>query len=67
LLQFDNVVASPHIAGTTHEARRNNGTIAARQILDVLDGKPAPRLLNREAWPAFAKKFERLFGFAPTA
>jgi D-3-phosphoglycerate dehydrogenase len=67
LLQLDNVVASPHIAGTTHEARRNNGTIAARQILDVLDGKPAPRLLNPQAWPVFAKKFERVFGFAPTA
>jgi len=67
LLQLDNVVASPHIAGTTHEARRNNGTIAARQILDVLDGKPAPRLLNPQAWPAFAKKFKRVFGFAPTA
>jgi D-3-phosphoglycerate dehydrogenase len=67
LLQLDNVVASPHIAGTTREARRNNGTIAARQILDVLDGKPAPRLLNPQAWPAFAKKFERAFGFTPAA
>jgi D-3-phosphoglycerate dehydrogenase len=67
LLQLDNVVASPHIAGTTREARRNNGSIAARQILDVLDGKPAPRLLNPQAWPAFAKKFERVFGSAPGA
>ncbi len=67
LLQLDTVVASPHIAGTTREARRNNGSIAARQILDVLDGNPAPRLLNPQAWPAFAKKFERVFGFAPTA
>jgi len=67
LLQFDNVIASPHTAGTTHEARRNIGTMAARQILDALDGKPVPRLLNPQAWPAFAKKFERLYGFAPEA
>jgi hypothetical protein len=33
----------------------------------VLDGKPAPRLLNPQAWPAFAKKFERLFGSVPRA
>lgn len=65
LLQFDNVIASPHIAGTTFEARHNTGSMAARQILDALDGKPVARLLNPEAWPAFAKKFERVFGFKP--
>jgi D-3-phosphoglycerate dehydrogenase len=67
LLQFDTVIASPHTAGTTREARRHIATIAAQQMLDILDGKPATRLLNPQAWPAFAKKFERLFGFAPTA
>jgi D-3-phosphoglycerate dehydrogenase len=67
LLQLDNVIASPHTAGTTHEARLNIGTWAARQILDVLEGKPASRLLNPQAWPAFAKKFERVYGFAPSA
>jgi D-3-phosphoglycerate dehydrogenase len=67
LLQLDNVIASPHTAGTTHEARRNIGTWAARQILDVLEGKRASRLLNPQAWPAFAKKFERVYGFAPSA
>ena len=67
LLQLDNVLASPHIAGTTREARRNIATIAARQLLEVLDGKPPERLLNPRAWPAFAKRFERAFGFAPSA
>ncbi len=67
LLQMDNVLASPHIAGTTREARRNIATLAARQLLDVLDGKPAARLLNPQVWPAFAKRFERAFGFAPSA
>src|SRR5216683_1600362 len=39
LLQFDNVLASPHTAGVTKEARANMGRIAAEQILDALDGK----------------------------
>ncbi len=37
LLQFDNVLASPHTAGVTREARINMGRIAAEQILDALD------------------------------
>jgi D-3-phosphoglycerate dehydrogenase len=65
LLQFDNVLASPHTAGVTHEARTNMGKIAAEQMLGALDGKRPPRLINPEVWPAYAKRFERVFGFAP--
>ena len=65
LLQFDNVIASPHTAGTTREARRNVGSMAAQQLLDVLEGRRPARLLNPQAWPAFAMRFERVFGFAP--
>jgi D-3-phosphoglycerate dehydrogenase / 2-oxoglutarate reductase len=65
LLQFDNVLASPHTAGVTREARENMGRIAAEQVLDALDGKRPPRLINPEVWPAYAKRFERAFGFAP--
>ena len=65
LLQFDNVLASPHTAGVTREARTNMGRIAAEQMLDALDGKRPPRLINPEVWPAYSKRFERAFGFAP--
>lgn len=65
LLQFDNVLASPHTAGVTHEARQNMGKIAAEQILDALDGKRPPRLINPEVWPAYARRFEKTFGFTP--
>jgi D-3-phosphoglycerate dehydrogenase len=65
LLQFDNVLASPHTAGVTSEARANMGRIAAEQMLDALDGKRPPRLINPEVWPDYAKRFERAFGFAP--
>ena len=65
LLQFDNVLASPHTAGVTREARVNMGKIAAEQILDALDGKRPPRIVNPEVWPAYVKRFEMAFGFAP--
>jgi D-3-phosphoglycerate dehydrogenase / 2-oxoglutarate reductase len=65
LLQFDNVLASPHTAGVTVEARENMGRIAAEQVLDALDGKRPPRIINPEVWPVYARRFERTFGFAP--
>src|SRR3954462_8598580 len=65
LLRFDNVLASPHTAGVTREARTNMGRIAAEQMLDALDGKRPPRIINPVVWPAYSKRFERTFGFAP--
>lgn len=65
LLQFDNVLASPHTAGVTKEARINMGRIAAEQLLDALDGKRPPRLINPEVWPLYVTRFERTFGFTP--
>jgi D-3-phosphoglycerate dehydrogenase / 2-oxoglutarate reductase len=67
LLQLDNVLASPHTAGFTPEARRNMAAIAAEQMLACLDGKRPPRLVNPDAWPAYAQRFQRAFGFAPEA
>jgi D-3-phosphoglycerate dehydrogenase / 2-oxoglutarate reductase len=65
LLRFDNVLASPHTAGVTKEARENMGRIAAEQMLDALDGKRPPRIINPEVWGDYARRFERTFGFAP--
>jgi len=65
LLHFDNVLASPHTAGVTREARTNMGRIAAEQMLDALDGKRPPRIINPEVWPHYAERFQRAFGFAP--
>jgi D-3-phosphoglycerate dehydrogenase / 2-oxoglutarate reductase len=65
LLQFDNVLASPHTAGVTKEARENMGRIAAEQVLDALGGKRPPRIINPEVWPVYVKRFEQAFGFAP--
>jgi D-3-phosphoglycerate dehydrogenase / 2-oxoglutarate reductase len=65
LMQYDNVMVTAHTAGVTREARANMGKIAAEQILDALDGRPLPRIVNPEVWPDYAKRFERTFGFTP--
>jgi len=65
LLQFDNVIASPHTAGVTKEARANMGKFAAEQLILALDGKKPPRMVNPEVWPAYSRRFERTFGIRP--
>src|SRR5436309_12362059 len=65
LLQLDNVLASPHTAGVTREARENMGRIAAEQVLDTLDGKRPPRIINPEVWPVYAERFKQAFGVTP--
>jgi D-3-phosphoglycerate dehydrogenase / 2-oxoglutarate reductase len=65
LLQFDNVIASPHTAGVTHQARANMGRIAAEQLIMTLDGKRPPRIVNPQVWPVYAKRFEQTFGIRP--
>src|SRR3984957_11967396 len=65
LLHFDNVIVSPHTAGITRQSRHNIAKIAAEQMLEILDGKQPPRLLNHEVWPAYQDRFQRILGFRP--
>lgn len=65
LLHFDNVLVSPHTAGITRQSRHNIAKIAAEQMIDILDGKRPPRLLNPEVWPAYQDRFQRILGFRP--
>jgi len=65
LMRFDNVIVTPHLAGVTREARVRMGQFAAGQMLDALDGKPVPRIVNPRVWPHYAERFARTFGFAP--
>lgn len=67
LLRFENVLASPHTAGVTHESRREMGRFAAEQMLDILDGKRPPRLVNPEVWPRYRERFAAVLGFVPEA
>jgi D-3-phosphoglycerate dehydrogenase / 2-oxoglutarate reductase len=67
LMKYDNVMVTPHMAGVTRESRARMGQIAAEQMLDALDGKPVPRIVNPQVWPDYAKRFEKTFGFKPAS
>lgn len=62
LLAMDNVFASFHIAGVTHEARRNVARMAAEQIVGIAAGERPPRLVNPEVWPAYQQRRARILG-----
>jgi D-3-phosphoglycerate dehydrogenase len=34
-------------------------------LLDALDGKRPPRVINPEVWPVYAKRFAATFGVTP--
>jgi phosphoglycerate dehydrogenase-like enzyme len=51
LLQFDNVVASPHVAAYTTEGLARSHATAVQQALMVMRGEIPPALLNPAAWP----------------
>ena len=65
LLQFDNVIVSPHTAGVTHESRSNVVVGTIEQIDDIAHARRPPRLLNPAAWPKFCERYQTLFGVAP--
>ncbi len=62
LLSLDNVIASPHTAGVTHESRHQVATYAGEQLLEIFAGRKPPRLLNPEVWPVFQERFKTAFG-----
>jgi D-3-phosphoglycerate dehydrogenase len=62
LLAMDNVFATFHVAGVTHEGRRNVAAIGAEQIAGLLRGERPPRLVNPEVWPAFERRRARILG-----
>jgi D-3-phosphoglycerate dehydrogenase len=50
LLGFDNVLATYHTAGVTHESRRNMAAMGAEQIVALLNGDRPHNLVNPEVW-----------------
>jgi len=60
LLTLPQVVATFHTAGVTHEGRRNNATLAATQIVELLaHGHRPPRLVNPEVWPRARERLQQ--------
>lgn len=62
LLAMDKVFATFHVAGVTHEGRRNVAAISAEQIVGLLGGERPPRLVNPDVWPEFEKRRARILG-----
>ena len=62
LLALPNVVASQHTAGVTDESRANITRIAALAFADAAEGRLPPRIINPEAVPRFAARYEASFG-----
>jgi len=65
LLAFDNLIATYHTAGITHDSRNNMADWNAQQLAGILRGERPPRLINPDAWERFAQRFERIFGSRP--
>ena len=65
LLAFDNLIATYHTAGITHDSRNNMADWNAQQLAGILRGERPPRLINPDAWERFAQRFERIFGLRP--
>ena len=62
LLNFDNVIVSPHIAGITDDSTYNMVSSAAEQWLTIFQGARPPRLINPDVWPAYRERFGRVTG-----
>jgi len=48
LLSMNNVIVTPHIAWNTYEAKANAEQAVARQVRQMLNGKPPSNLVNRQ-------------------
>ena len=51
LLQLDNVVATPHLGASTHEAQEKAGTQVARSVKLALSGEFVPDAVNVQGGP----------------
>jgi D-3-phosphoglycerate dehydrogenase len=51
LLQRDDVIATPHIAGATQASKDRLWSEAISQVLQVLRGERPPHLANPDVWP----------------
>lgn len=50
LLQLDNAIVTPHMAGLTREAASGVATMAAEGVLAILSGKKWPHVANKEVY-----------------
>jgi D-3-phosphoglycerate dehydrogenase len=53
LLQLDNVLLTPHVAGLTAEGSRAMGIGTARQIVQLMSGERPEHMVNPEVWDRY--------------
>ena len=64
LLAMDNVYATFHTAGVTHEARHNVASMGAQQLIDWKNHlQMPPRCANPQAWDAHLQRRKQVLGF----
>lgn len=56
LLQIDNVVATPHMAGNTTQGSQRSSRSVVDQILQLFAGEPPTFMLNPDVWPGRTRK-----------
>jgi D-3-phosphoglycerate dehydrogenase len=70
LFRFDNVVMTPHLGASTHEAQEKAGTQVARSVRLALDGEFVPDAVNVQGgavaeelrpWLSLGEKLGRMF------
>lgn len=68
LMQFQNVLMTPHAAGITDVCNYNMASWSAEQWIEVLGkGKRAPRLVNPGCWDKYVERHTRVIGRPPEA
>ena len=51
LAELPNVCVLPHLGSATREARGAMARLTAQAVIDVLDGRQPPNLVNPDVWP----------------
>ncbi|MDF1733684.1 MAG: hydroxyacid dehydrogenase [Minwuia sp.] len=58
LLSLDNVITSPHTAGVTRDSRERMARYAAKQLIDIFDGKDPVRPVNTDVLPVWQERMQ---------
>ena len=62
LLQFANVVTSPHVAGITSDSLEKMAEYAASQLLALFNGEPPLRPVNPEVLDKYYERYAQILG-----
>lgn len=65
LMQFENVLMTPHAAGITDVCNFRMAKWGAEQWIEVLNGRRPPRLVNPACWDSYVERHSRIIGHPP--